>query len=317
MIPDLFASWSINTRLCMPWFYWNQGMTALGLYLVICLLLLSVFLSARETSYPIWTVLVSIAVLMQFLPHSPGGVQLIPLFPWSYWGRWISFSFSILSWILLFFSVVVLADDNPGSRSECGTLLSIVFVITVLLTPSYPYSDKPMDKPFQIAGTASDAVPDPVHGEALTLEIRLQQCRDQLDLTRGCLQELRNDRRKVSKAMEEVRSTGDPYGTSAKTIQTLEEELQELDFTIQSMDKASDWMRAKILSAESKLRRIQRFQRVTSRATLSTQESLDLTAIQADLDELLRQKIDLPESVLKVIADHALGKTRPLQQAGK
>jgi hypothetical protein len=83
------------------------------------------------------------------------------------------------------------------------------------------------------------------------------------------------------------------------------------------MDKASDWMRAKILSAESKLRRIQRFQRVTSRATLSTQESLDLTAIQADLDELLRQKIDLPESVLKVIADHALGKTRPLQQAGK
>jgi hypothetical protein len=239
------------------------------------------------------------------------------LFPWSYWGRWIPFSFSILSWILLFFSVVVLADDNPGSRSECVTLLSIVFVITVLLTPCYPYSDKPNDKSVPIAGTAPDAVPDPASGEARTLEIRLQQCREQLELTRGCLQEMRDDRRKVSKAMDEVRSTGDQYGNGARTMQTLEEELQELDFTIQSMDKASDFMHAKILGAESKLRRIDRYQRVTRQGALSTRESLDLTTIQAELDELLRQKIDLPESVLKVMADHALVKAKNHQQSEK
>jgi len=317
VIPELFASWSINTRLCMPWFYWNQSIMALALYLVICSLLLLAFLSAKQTSYPIWTILVSIAVLMQFLPHSPVGVQLIPLFPWSYWGRWIPFSFSILSWILLFFSVVVLADDNPGSRSECVTLLSIVFVITVLLTPSYPYSDKPNNKSIQIAGAGPDAVRDPASGEAPTLEIRLQQCREQLDLTRNCLQEMRDDRRKVSKAIDEVRSTGDQYGNGAQTMQTLEEELQELDFTIQSMDKASDCMRAKILSAESKLRRIDRYQRITSRGALTTRDSLDLTTIQAELDELLRQKIDLPESVLKVMADHAMVKTKKHQQSEK
>jgi len=97
----------INTKIGMPWIYWEQGILAVVGFLAVCVLIFlgfCVILAIQEDNigdFVVGIILWIVAgLLLQALPHTESGIQFIPFPPWYYSG-WIAWIISAACWLAM------------------------------------------------------------------------------------------------------------------------------------------------------------------------------------------------------------------------
>lgn len=104
----------INTKIGLPWTYWEHGFWPGAVFVVVCCLilfgLLAIFVASFSCSDdddqaegPLYSgvgILLSSGLLLQALPYSDSGIQFIPLLPSNYGGQ-IAWVISISCWSAL------------------------------------------------------------------------------------------------------------------------------------------------------------------------------------------------------------------------
>jgi hypothetical protein len=96
----------MNTKIGMPWTYWENGFWAVVGFFAVCVLIFIGFcgiIAGEEHSGNLiagiifWLVA---GLLLQALPHTENGIQFVPLPPW-YYASWTAWIISIACWIAL------------------------------------------------------------------------------------------------------------------------------------------------------------------------------------------------------------------------
>ena len=90
----------------------------------------------RKEGGPLWIILAMLtaaAILLQFLPYTASGIQIIPLSPWSYAG-WESFFVSLACWAATLGAGYVVFDRAPDSPKAFSVLCLVGMFLNVLLS---------------------------------------------------------------------------------------------------------------------------------------------------------------------------------------
>jgi len=118
------SSWSLNCYLAV----WALLIGSIALMLHTA--------NRREEGGPLWIIVAMLgaaAILLQFLPCSDSGIQLIPLSPWSYVG-WESFFVSLGCWMAIVGAVYVVVDRMVDSPKAFAVLVLIAMGLNLGLS---------------------------------------------------------------------------------------------------------------------------------------------------------------------------------------
>ncbi len=116
------SSWTVSCYLAV----WG---------LVVAAIVLMVDNLRRKEGGPLFGVVAMLgtaAVLLQLLPHTECGLQIVPLSPWAYSG-WESFFVSLFCWTVILFATFVAIDRSPDSPQAFAVIcLGAMFLNAVL-----------------------------------------------------------------------------------------------------------------------------------------------------------------------------------------
>ena len=120
-----------NTRIGSPMEYGQHGCLPVVGFLIICLFILVAFSASvgkrNPTSYRIGIVIwLLTGLVLQALPHTAGGIQVIPLPPWSYTG-WIARIISTACWLM--FVIGILDSLSPVKEHWKGAAEAFVVAV--------------------------------------------------------------------------------------------------------------------------------------------------------------------------------------------
>jgi hypothetical protein len=76
-------------------------------------------------------------LLLQLMPHTEGGVQLVPLFPWQYLG-WIVRAVSSVCWLCILFGCLFGISGDTQGLQETAVLMVAVIGLNALLSFAAP-----------------------------------------------------------------------------------------------------------------------------------------------------------------------------------
>ena len=117
------SSWTLNCYLAV----WG---------LVIGSIAMMVGNLNRKEGGPLLSILAMLgaaAILLQFLPPSDSGIQLIPISPWSYAG-WEAFFVSLASWAAILGAGYVVVDRAPDSPKAFSVLALVAMSLNLVLS---------------------------------------------------------------------------------------------------------------------------------------------------------------------------------------
>ena len=118
------SSWTVNCYLTV----WGLVVAAVALMIHTA--------NRKEEGGPLWVIVAMLGaavVLLQFLPYTTSGVQLIPLSPWAYIG-WESFFVSVACWAAILSAGYVVVDRMNDSAQAFSILILIGMTLNVLLS---------------------------------------------------------------------------------------------------------------------------------------------------------------------------------------
>ena len=130
-----------NTRIPWPTQLRGASSWTLNCYLAVWGLVfgsiaLMVHTANRKEGGPLWIILAMLAaaaILLQLLPYSDSGIQLIPISPWSYAG-WESFFVSLACWAAILGAGYVVIDRSPDTPQAFSGLCLVAMMLNVLLS---------------------------------------------------------------------------------------------------------------------------------------------------------------------------------------
>lgn len=123
----------INTKIGMPWDYWEHGYLAIVGFLAVYVLIFYGLCFVITGSDAPGTLLAGIifwlvaGFLLQALPHTESGIQFVPLPPWYYVG-WIAWIISIACWLALTIGLSFNYSSIEADRNSAvaATLIALV-----------------------------------------------------------------------------------------------------------------------------------------------------------------------------------------------
>ncbi len=308
--------WSINTHLNWPTFYWSQGWVSFVVFFLVCgCLVMAITTSLNHlvketptTTMLFWPMLITAAVLMQFLPRASYGIQVLPSFPWDYWGNWISFCFSLVAWLCLFVSATSAQGFKPGDQVDAAGFGIAMLVLTILLTPCHPSYDQ-----IAIASSQTMQPADTVEQQAPSSgvdrhRLLVNQWKARYEGTQENLRQLQDDKAEVIEQLKSIDTPSEKNRSASRASQELAGEVEELERQIRNLQREQDLLQSSIVRAESKLRRIERFELLKQTVVLSDEESRQLAALQLELDSHLQGPGSESPTVIEIMKDQILKK---------
>ncbi len=278
----------INTNLGWPTTDWHGGFwSILGFLLVIVLLAVAIKIAittANQTSNSNDTVagivilFVVAAIVLQMLPATNSGLQIIPLTPWAYAG-WLSFLISAAVWLLVLVSVLAASSDSPDSATVFSALLLIAMTGNLLLS----FSERKESATISVATNLvekvdSDDTPTPYRNE-------IEEWKSKASDLRLLLNQLLADRQRVTADIS--RLSDSPNYKSVKT--ELLGERQELTGQVEVVEAELASVELTVIRAESRLRRLARHAAIHQGSNVSDSEFETMAQIQHELEEDLRE----------------------------
>lgn len=317
---NLLGGWTLKTSIGWPHEYWNQGTGSFVIYLFVCLMLFIVVHAAisalsndtKEVSVGhVWPMLIVAWVLLQFLPQPSSGLRMIPLFPWLYWGKWFSFVISILSWLSAWISISSAQNVRSGSRTDLAAFALLMLCLTALLTPVE--ISRAFDRASQVKEESMVTQIESNPSQSDSFGDKLKSHREQVgrweEELRACRQTLERLQQDSQAVVNQLRST--PGSDSKEVSRTraqrdLALELQELAMQTKALKKEIDVRQSVIVSATSKLRRMER-QPLLKRSEVTHGGAIaEFMELQRTLDEQLRRGATQPVVVSQIEADRIL-----------
>ena len=279
---------SINTKLGWPTTDWHGGFwSILGFLLVSMLLAGAIKLAittANQTSNSndavagIAILFIVAAVVLQMLPSTSSGLQIIPLAPWTYAG-WFSFLISAAVWLLILVSVMVAASDSPDSATVFSALLLIAMMGNLLLS----FSESKESATISVVTNSMDKVdaddtPTPYRNE-------IEEWRSKASDLRLLLNQLLADRQRVTADISRLSDSPSYKSVKAELLgerQELTEQTEVVEAELASVELA-------VVRAESRIRRLARHAAIHEGSNVSDSEFETMAQIQHELEEDLRE----------------------------
>jgi hypothetical protein len=270
----------INTKIGMPWTYWENGFWAVVGLLAVCVLIfigLCGIIAGEDHSgnliagIIIWIVA---GLLLQALPHTESGIQFIPLPPWCYVG-WIAWSISIACWIALIFGWHINFSSVKADRVSAVVAIFIALGLNALLSF---YSSSGVAEPKMENVACQDKI-------AQWEEVKQQQS----DL----LKRLSNDKEMLESRIKSLGVKTKRELMDHPIAHPLVEELEQLTHQIAKVQNKI----VAIESVQSKLRSMER-EKSLNNSGLSTEKMTDID--QKLKEELLNESDDqTPDSAVQ------------------
>ena len=138
----------INTKIGMPWIYWQEGYWTVVGFFAVCVLIFIGFcgiIAGEDHSgnlvagIIIWIIA---GLLLQALPHTESGIQYVPLPPWYYQSQ-VAWIISIACWLALIFGWHINFSSVKADRVSAVVAIFIALGLNALLSfasPSYVVS---------------------------------------------------------------------------------------------------------------------------------------------------------------------------------
>jgi hypothetical protein len=144
---------SCNTRIGLPWTYWEHGICAVVGGLAVCFIILlglaSFAISTEEHNrygerFTAWgwgtAACIAAGLLLQVLPHTSSGVQFLPVPPWSYAGK-LPAIISVACWVSLVLSLLLACGSTKTKWDLAVCMIFIAFGINTTLSLWSPSHD--------------------------------------------------------------------------------------------------------------------------------------------------------------------------------
>ncbi|MFM2097084.1 MAG: hypothetical protein RIS70_4208 [Planctomycetota bacterium] len=296
-LPQLVAAWSLNTRITWPGLYWNDGVMTFVIYSLVCLFVgivtvtsLNLLSLPKESSARhVWPLLIVAGVLIQFLPRTADGVQLIPLAPWKYWGDWLAFFLSLLCWLFLFVSASSARSTAWGDQVNMCRCGLIMLGLTALLTPCDPLYGRPSQTTSITSVSRIPVQPQSSFFDMGHHRRQVSQWKTRQEAAQQSLRQLEQDKKRVAEQLQAMGMASENDRIGMKPRRDLAEEVHELDCQMSRVRTECELLQSAIVSSESKLRRIERYQLLEQSGSLGSDESKQLAMLQAELDAQLRE----------------------------
>jgi hypothetical protein len=129
----------MNTKIGMPWIYWQEGYwTDVGL-MAVCVLIFIGFcgiIAGEDHSgnliagIIIW---ILAGLLLQALPHTESGIQFVPLPPWYYAG-WTAWIISTACWLAIILGCLISFSSVKADRISAVVAIFIALGLNTLLS---------------------------------------------------------------------------------------------------------------------------------------------------------------------------------------
>lgn len=232
-----------NTCLGWPWTYWEHGVLPVAGFLIVGYIAVHglaaiVFAIDSETDLrtrqecTFWAFLafVGVCVLLQVLPATTGGFQLIPLPVWYYTG-WVSWIVSLLCWLVLALAVFLGVFGEPRDKPGAAGFLLIAIGLNALLSFATPVGVTP------VAAQRSTEKPTDTIARWEELKVARSETLSKLRSDRdGLLTRIRSIGAKSKKEFMENplgRTLVDEYEQLCHQIVTVQQEVNALDSAIE------------------------------------------------------------------------------------
>ena len=129
----------INTKIGMPWTYWEHSYLAVVGLLVVCVLIFIGFCVMIAAEEEIGVFLVGIiiwlvaALVLQMLPNTESGIQFVPLPPW-YYSSWIAWIISAACWLAIILGCVLGFSSVKADRADTAIVFFIALALNGILS---------------------------------------------------------------------------------------------------------------------------------------------------------------------------------------
>jgi hypothetical protein len=133
----------VNTKIGMPWVYWEHGFLALVGFLAVCVLIfygLCFVIGPEQAPGEIlagvmfWLVA---GFLLQALPYNNSGIQFVPLPPW-YYSSWMPWIVSVTCWLALIIGWGLNCSSTKADRDTAVAAILIALGLNALLSFAEP-----------------------------------------------------------------------------------------------------------------------------------------------------------------------------------
>jgi hypothetical protein len=279
----------MNTTIGFPSIYWEQGFWSFFGYLLICLSLgvaikMMITMSRQSSAGPLpetITLLVLVAILLQFIPSSQSGFQFLPISPWSYSG-WLSFLVSVCVWCFLILGVIAGRSGCPEDHSLfSGCLLTVVSLNALLSFSEHSTPQLPTVAIQEQPSMDSTSQPKLIREEKYKREVKKWKSR--ASQMRIVLQRLRSDKGDLTATMHR-------FGNSENSTQNAERsqlvvELAELQQQIVSVERALAVLDSAVMRTESHFRRLARHDLIRQTGNVKEAEFEAMSRIQRELQD--------------------------------
>ena len=294
---------AMNTRIGWPWEYVGQGVGPVFGLLAVCFLILVGFAALAAGTKDHSAILGGLAVwlvagfLLQGLPHTASGIQVIPLPPWFYSG-WIPRIFSAVCWIALILGCLAALSSNENDWQGAVIAILIGLGMNTLLSCADPANTT--------AAIATDG-----RSSVLT------SCREKIARWETLRKERSDTLARLSADKEllvvRIRSLGCQTKRELMAHHvgcTLAGELEQLSRQIAQLQSESETTDSALEKAQSALRCIER-QAMLEGHNLSDEEFARLAQIDHELQEELRKMTGGPTPDSEVQMDKLLDEVFP------
>ena len=275
-----------NTKIGWPWDYWQSGIFAIIGFLVVYgvifvgLVGLGASIASQDRDALISGVglLLVAALLLQALPHTASGIQLVPLFPW-YFDGWLAKIISSMCWLALVLGC--LASFSPSKSDWKGAAIKFVVVLglNVLLSFAGPPDVTTADAPQQPPSVLT------------SFRGKVAQCETLRKERSEALEKLLSDKEALVARIKGLGCRTKQELMAHRIGSTLATELEQLSRQIASLQSETEAVEAVLERAQSVQRSVERQVMLKGHGILSETEFAQLSQIDHELQEELRKII--------------------------
>jgi hypothetical protein len=317
----------VNTRVGWPTHYWQHGLDKICVFALVSFAAVAGIIvlfnaldsnrnPSREQFWGAVALFVAATVLLQWTPTATSGINLVPPFPWLFWGRWVPFGLSVLAWLAgclaLFVVVYGTPNDDDASLGAFFGIVMLTFTIILSFWGSTPSESQQSAPKVNNWAESDSVVPRPeASGKPSILDD--SKCREHLTKWQAMresrsevLSEFHSDREDLVGQLRGMGVNGSGDLKDDRRAQLLADELLELSRQIDVLHADIERLDVAILQTESVLRRIQRRRSLSESGVLSNGEQELMSRLSRELAELMRPGDKLPTPVSDVETDQLI-----------
>jgi hypothetical protein len=286
----------LNSRIGWPWEYFGQGVGPVFGFLAVYFLMFLGFAALAAGTEEHGCLFAGLAIwlvagfVLQGLPHTESGIQVIPLPPWSY-SAWIARIISAVCWMALVLGCLAALSSNkndwPGAVAAILVGLSMNALLLSFASPA-------------------DAVTTVTDGRSSVVT----SCREKIaqweTLRRErseTLEKLSSDKEMLATRIRSLRCQTKRELMSHRVGRTLAGELEQLSRQIAQLQTETDTIEATVERAQSMLRCTERQAMLKD---LSDEEFARMSQMVHELEEGLRNPSPASEIQTDKLLDEVL-----------